>query len=106
MKVKIWGCRGSLPSPGRETVVYGGESTCVEVISSADERIIIDAGSGIRKLGNALLKENKHKQLTLLFTHAHWDHLSGFPFLNGIQPGVFCFTLRRSRTAQCHYAVC
>jgi len=80
MKVKIWGCRGSLPSPGRETVIYGGESTCVEVISDADERIIIDAGSGIKKLGNAILKENKHKNLTMLFTHAHWDHLSGFPF--------------------------
>ncbi len=80
MKVKIWGCRGSLPSPGRETVIFGGESTCIEIKSDSGERIIIDAGSGIRKLGNSILKENDNKQLTILFTHAHWDHLSGFPF--------------------------
>jgi len=80
MKVKIWGCRGSIPSPGRETLIYGGESTCIEVISSSGESLIIDAGSGIRKLGNKLISEKNNRQLTILFTHAHWDHLSGFPF--------------------------
>jgi len=80
MKVKIWGCRGSIPSPGRETLIYGGESTCVEITSDSDESIIIDAGSGIRKLGNSLIKEKNNRHLTILFTHAHWDHLSGFPF--------------------------
>lgn len=80
MKVKIWGCRGSIPSPGRETLIFGGESTCVEVISDSGESIIIDAGSGIRKLGNKLIKEKVNRDVTILFTHAHWDHLTGFPF--------------------------
>ncbi len=79
MKVKIWGCRGSIPAPGKETLIYGGESTCIEIISDEGERLIIDAGSGIRKLGNEILKDGD-KNLTILFTHAHWDHLSGFPF--------------------------
>lgn len=80
MKIKVWGCRGSIPSPGRETLIYGGESTCIQIISDAGESIIIDAGSGIRKLGNSLLKEKDYHSTVILFTHAHWDHLSGFPF--------------------------
>lgn len=80
MRVKIWGCRGSIPSPGHETLIYGGESTCIEVTSDAGENLIIDAGSGIRKLGNKLIKEKIRKDLTIIFTHAHWDHLTGFPF--------------------------
>jgi len=80
MKVKIWGCRGSIPSPGRETLIFGGESTCVEVISDSGESVVIDAGSGIRKLGNSLMKGKDIRHVTLLFTHAHWDHLLGFPF--------------------------
>jgi len=80
MKVKIWGCRGSIPAPGRETLIYGGESTCVEVISDEGESLVIDAGSGIRKLGNAITREKNNNHATILFTHAHWDHLSGFPF--------------------------
>ena len=93
MKVKIWGCRGSLPSPGRETLIYGGESTCVEVISGSDEKLIIDAGSGIRKLGNTLIKDDKHRHLTILFTHAHWDHLSGFPFFKPAYSPEFSISL-------------
>lgn len=79
MKVKIWGCRGSIPAPGKNTLVYGGESTCVEITSDEGESLIIDAGSGIRKLGDKILKDDQ-KNIVLLFTHAHWDHLSGFPF--------------------------
>lgn len=80
MKVKIWGCRGSIPAPGRETLIFGGESTCVEIISDSGESLIVDAGSGIRRLGNKIMKENGSKNLTILLTHAHWDHLAGFPF--------------------------
>jgi phosphoribosyl 1,2-cyclic phosphodiesterase len=80
MKVTIWGCRGSLAAPGRETVRYGGESTCLEILMDSGETIIIDAGSGIRKLGNKLLGQPEITDLTMLFTHAHWDHLAGFPF--------------------------
>ena len=81
MKVKIWGCRGSLPTPEPYAVRYGGNSTCVEVRLDNGAVIIIDAGSGIRKLGKALLEpENKPKEIYLYLTHAHWDHLMGFPF--------------------------
>jgi phosphoribosyl 1,2-cyclic phosphodiesterase len=80
MKIVVWGCRGSIPAPGPDTLRYGGESTCIEVRADNGEVIIIDAGSGIRKLGQQLLKDKSVKNLTLLLTHAHWDHLSGFPF--------------------------
>jgi len=80
MRIKIWGCRGSIPSPGCDTSVYGGNTTCVEVRLNSGSLIVMDAGTGIRCLGNALLKAGAPKQLTLLLTHAHWDHLQGFPF--------------------------
>jgi phosphoribosyl 1,2-cyclic phosphodiesterase len=80
MKIRIWGCRGSLTTPGRETVRYGGFTTCVEVRLSDGTLVVLDSGSGIHRLGNALLKEPGTSQLWLLVTHAHWDHLTGFPF--------------------------
>jgi phosphoribosyl 1,2-cyclic phosphodiesterase len=80
MKVICWGCRGSLPTPGACTVKYGGNTTCFQVNGSDGSLIIIDAGSGIRALGNHLLKKDRRREITLLITHAHWDHLIGFPF--------------------------
>ncbi len=80
MKLTVWGCRGSIAAPGKETVRYGGESTCYEILTDSRETIIIDAGSGIRKLGNKLAKDSSRRKLTLLLTHSHWDHLAGFPF--------------------------
>ena len=80
MKVTVWGCRGSLPTPGRESVRYGGNTTCVEVRLQDGTLIVIDAGSGIRLLGDRVLKEKGPKELYLLLTHSHWDHLLGFPF--------------------------
>ncbi len=79
MKIKIWGCRGSTASPGPDTVRYGGNSTCVEVRSSDGRLLVLDAGSGIRNLGKALQKE-PIRTIRFFFTHAHWDHLAGFPF--------------------------
>ena len=63
-----------------ETVRYGGFTTCVEVRLSDGTLVVIDSGSGIHRLGNALLAEPGTSQLWLLVTHAHWDHLTGFPF--------------------------
>lgn len=80
MHVKVWGCRGSLPTPGRKTLRYGGESTSIEVRSSSGQCVAVDAGSGIRKMGLALMKEREVSHLSLLVTHTHWDHLMGFPF--------------------------
>jgi phosphoribosyl 1,2-cyclic phosphodiesterase len=79
MKVRFWGTRGSIPSPGPRTVRYGGNCACVEVRTSAGELFIIDAGTGIRELGLALLQQ--HPITAHIFLgHTHWDHISGFPF--------------------------
>ena len=80
-RIKFWGVRGSIPVPGSGTVRYGGNTTCVEVRADG-EIIILDAGSGIRPLGNALEKEFRERpmKLTLLVTHSHWDHIQGLPF--------------------------
>lgn len=64
---------------GREYIKYGGDTTCIEVRTKSDDIIIIDAGTGIRRLGNQLISEERFRY-HILFTHAHWDHLIGFPF--------------------------
>jgi phosphoribosyl 1,2-cyclic phosphodiesterase len=79
MKIKIWGCRGSIVSPGENTVRYGGNTTCVEVRNHDGRLIILDAGSGLRNLGKTLAGET-NSTWQMLLTHAHWDHLCGFPF--------------------------
>src|SRR5881396_4165249 len=80
-RLKFWGVRGSIPTPGPSTVQYGGNTSCVEIRADG-EIIILDAGSGIRRLGLALAQEFKDQSLnlTLLITHTHWDHIQGFPF--------------------------
>jgi phosphoribosyl 1,2-cyclic phosphodiesterase len=80
-RLKFWGVRGSIATPGPTTVQYGGNTSCVEV--RADGQIIIlDAGTGVRLLGQQLLAEsdNQPLELTLLLTHTHWDHIQGLPF--------------------------
>lgn len=83
MIIKFWGVRGSIPVPGKETVEYGGNTTCIEILTAGSDRIIIDAGTGIRVLGNMLMKEEfGHGKgvAHIFFTHSHWDHIQGFPF--------------------------
>jgi phosphoribosyl 1,2-cyclic phosphodiesterase len=80
MKIKFWGTRGSVASPGRETIIYGGNTTCLEVTLSSGQTVIIDAGTGIRTLGDALLARGTPLEILLLMTHVHWDHVMGFPF--------------------------
>ena len=81
MEIKFWGTRGSLPTPGHLTTRYGGNTTCVEVRLKDGTLIIIDAGSGIRLLGKSLMAEKRaDSDIHLFLTHAHWDHLMGFPF--------------------------
>ena len=81
LSVRFWGVRGSIPSPGPGTVGYGGNTACVE-LRAGDEVLILDAGSGIRRLGLALAQEFSEKPLTatLLISHTHWDHIQGLPF--------------------------
>src|SRR6266849_758530 len=80
-RIKFWGTRGSIAVPGPETLRYGGNTTCVEIRADG-EIIVLDAGSGIRALGIALDREFQARpiRLSLFITHAHWDHIQGFPF--------------------------
>ncbi|GMQ79918.1 MAG: MBL fold metallo-hydrolase [Thermodesulfobacteriota bacterium] len=79
MIIKCWGSRGSIPVSGEEYIKYGGDTTCIEIRTKSDDIIIIDAGTGIRRLGSKLIDETRYKY-NLIFTHSHWDHLMGFPF--------------------------
>ncbi|MGE4063500.1 MAG: MBL fold metallo-hydrolase [Rhodospirillaceae bacterium] len=78
LAVKFWGVRGSIACPSPDHVVYGGNTSCLEIFAG-DERIIMDAGTGIRNLGQDFIKDGVKKG-TLLLTHSHWDHINGFPF--------------------------
>ena len=80
-RVKFWGVRGSIASPGPGTNFYGGNTSCVEVRAEG-EIIVLDAGTGIRALGLSLEQEfdSQPLNITLLLTHTHWDHIQGFPF--------------------------
>ncbi|MFZ5950061.1 MAG: MBL fold metallo-hydrolase [Candidatus Rifleibacteriota bacterium] len=80
MKIKVWGCRGTLPTPGQNTVKYGGNTTCLEIRNKNNYLTIVDAGSGLRFLGKELVKEKGLEEMCLVLTHSHWDHLMGFPF--------------------------
>jgi phosphoribosyl 1,2-cyclic phosphodiesterase len=79
MTVRIWGARGSIACPGPSTIRYGGNTPCVEVRCD-DHVLIFDGGTGIRPLGNMLLKDKFPHELDLFFTHVHIDHVSGLPF--------------------------
>ncbi len=78
MLIRCWGSRGSIPVSGKEYLKYGGDTTCIE-IRSGDDTIIVDAGTGIRRLGGELIRSGR-LSCDLIFTHAHWDHMMGFPF--------------------------
>ncbi len=79
MRLKIWGCRGSVPTPGPETVHYGGNTSCVEVSLDDGAVLVLDAGTGIIQLGLELL-ERGVRRVHLLLTHLHLDHLEGLRF--------------------------
>lgn len=83
MKIKCWGSRGSIPVSGKNYVKYGGDTTCIEIRTRSGHIIIIDAGTGIRRLGNRLVQE-ECSEFHFIFTHAHWDHVMGFPFFKPI----------------------
>ena len=79
MKVRFWGVRGSIASPGPKTVRYGGNTTCIEIRTDNNELIILDAGTGIFPLSQTLLAELP-VTANVLITHSHWDHIQGLPF--------------------------
>ena len=79
MSVRFWGVRGSIPAPGPETARYGGNTPCIEV-RCGEHMIILDAGTGIRLLGNELMRANSAVDADILFSHCHIDHINGLPF--------------------------
>lgn len=102
MIVRIWGTRGSYPVARAEMLRYGGNTTCVEV--RLDDRcIILDAGTGLRHLGEALCRELAPPQhIHLLITHTHWDHIIGFPFFDPIyyaQNRIDVYGLQRTQSS-------
>jgi len=80
MKLKFWGVRGSIPTPGKDTVRYGGNTPCLELRLDDNELIIFDAGTGIRNFGDEMMNNGASLDAHLLITHPHWDHIQGFPF--------------------------
>jgi len=81
LRVRFWGVRGTLPTPGPNTVRFGGNTPCIDILTSDQERIIIDAGTGIRNLGADLSRSASGDiKATLLLSHTHWDHIQGLPF--------------------------
>lgn len=80
MRLKFWGVRGSIPTPGGQTARYGGNTSCVELRLEKGGLIILDAGTGIRNLGESLAESGQPLKASILITHPHGDHIQGFPF--------------------------
>ena len=81
MRVRFWGARGSLAKPGPSTLRYGGNTSCVEVRTAAGTLIILDCGTGLHGLGQALMGgKNPAPRGHVLISHTHWDHIQGIPF--------------------------
>lgn len=79
MEIRFWGVRGSVATSGSENARIGGNTSCVE-LTSQGHRLILDAGTGIRGLGEAMHREQGAPKAMMLFSHLHWDHVQGFPF--------------------------
>jgi phosphoribosyl 1,2-cyclic phosphodiesterase len=90
--VKFWGVRGSIACPTTRHIAFGGNTSCVEVFAGG-EHIVLDAGTGIRELGQAFVKRNI-KRAHILLTHTHWDHINGFPFFGPAYHADWTFTIR------------
>jgi phosphoribosyl 1,2-cyclic phosphodiesterase len=112
MHVRFWGTRGSIASPGPQTVRYGGNTSCVEVGTHGGALIILDAGTGLRALGAELMK-GPPRHGHLLIGHTHWDHIQGFPFFAPLHneewewdvyaPRGFDVSLRETLAGQMQY---
>ena len=93
MKIRFWGTRGSIPVPGKDTTIFGGNTTCLEITLESGRVIIIDSGTGIRPLGEQLIAGGEKVDINLLITHIHWDHVWGFPFFDPIYESTSKITI-------------
>jgi phosphoribosyl 1,2-cyclic phosphodiesterase len=104
MHARFWGVRGSTPTPQKENMRFGGNTSCVEVRTDSDEVIILDGGTGIRLLGAKLEKEFGGKPITahIFFSHFHLDHIQGIPFFSPLYNprNHFTFYFAERRDAQ------
>lgn len=91
LTVKFWGVRGEVPTPGSDTLRFGGNTACVE-LRVGQQRLIFDGGTGLRVLGKAMLQEMP-VQAHLFFTHTHWDRIQGFPFFQPAYVEGNCFEI-------------
>src|SRR6266487_4578988 len=81
MKLRFWGTRGSIATPGPSTNRFGGNTSCVELVTNSGRRFIFDCGTGARPLGAHLMASGpKPLSAVILLSHTHWDHIQGFPF--------------------------
>jgi phosphoribosyl 1,2-cyclic phosphodiesterase len=90
---RFWGVRGSIPVPGKETIKYGGNTTCIEVRGNNNEMVILDAGTGIYQLGQHLMTQDQ-TDINIFISHTHWDHIQGLPmfqpsFLSNFNINIF-----------------
>lgn len=96
MKIRFWGVRGSIPAPGPETNRYGGNTSCVSVHTAAGKLVIIDMGTGLMHLGNALMAGvfgHGRGSATILLSHTHWDHIQGLGFFAPVFTAGNTFTV-------------
>jgi phosphoribosyl 1,2-cyclic phosphodiesterase len=102
LRVRFWGTRGSIPTPGAQTVRYGGNTPCTEVRTDDGWLIILDAGTGIRELGRTLIERANGASIQgdIFLTHAHWDHIQGIPFFAPIFGRGNHFTIWGSETLE------
>lgn len=102
LRLQFWGTRGSIPTPGRNTVRYGGNTPCVEVRTSEGWLIILDAGTGIRELGRSLISRANGAPIAgdIFLSHSHWDHIQGIPFFGPIFQRGNHFTIWGAKALQ------
>src|SRR5258707_390111 len=102
MQLKFWGVRGSIATPAPENLGFGGNTTCLELRLPNQDIVVIDGGTGARKLGLSLLEQFKGRSIDLhfLMTHFHWDHIQGIPFFTPLYSPSNRITFHSSRAPE------
>ena len=78
-KIRFWGCRGSFPTPDKDKMIYGGDTSCVEIKTFDNQLIILDMGSGLKNLGQKIVNDTTYPdQINIFLSHYHLDHIMGF----------------------------